>query len=452
MFSSAPKKPMFAPDLAAATFNGAYVAQELEHASNFAEETAKALQTTKNWEIRFFWGFIILLLGFVCIGIWYGFYVAGWVNWFIGIDIPYNYKPPTVPNLVITEAFFTVLPLIPGMGPEQIDITDQISAAVIDETLNITLNNATISEIPTDAKSTDTITIQFYYDQCSVKTPITKTFFALQQAVINTVVAPCPGSKQSSTHVGSSSPVTAPNWFSSFFAGQGSSGNLLPNTLDTTTSTTVKASSAPLSSGNDGAYGMQWWMFIKDWNYGYGKDKQVLTRADPTNSSILNPSVSLHPTDNSLRVSISIFPDSPDGSSKATPAPAGHSGSTDDVFVCEVPNLPLQDWFAVSMTVSGRNLDVYIDGKLVKSCFLPGVPKPASGDITVAGAGGFSGSMCGFKHYSRMLTPGDAVNFSGNGTNCKASTGPSDVSKATGYSVKFGMYDNVGKKVEEYTF
>ena len=112
----------------------------------------------------------------------------------------------------------------------------------------------------------------------------------------------------------------------------------------------------------------------------------------------------------------------------------------------------MQDWFSVSTTVFERNLDVYIDGKLVKSCFLPGVPKPAAGDITLAGNGGFSGNMCNFYHYPRMLTPGDALTFYGAGTSCKSITEPSTASKATGYSVKFGVYDPVGKKVQEYSF
>jgi len=446
--SSVPTRPAFVPDLAAATFNGAYVAQELEHASKFAEDSRKAIN--KLWWTRTVWfvGFLLVLGPLLVALIWYTLYQFKFIDDLFGVPRPVDTPPPTatpttINTLVITSATFSTRNGI----QLPINIKPQLQSLIIDGALNVTLNHDTISNIPISAISDDIVKIAYYYVQCQDKKIFTRSVPATTFVSI-TLANTC--TKDSS--VGSSSPVTAPNWFSSFFAGQGSSGNLLPNTLDTTTSTTVKASSAPLSSGNDGAYGMQWWMFIKDWNYGYGKDKQVLTRVDPTNSSILNPSVSLHPTDNSLRVSISIFPDSPDGSSKATPAPAGHSGATDDVFVCEVPNLPLQDWFAVSMTVSGRNLDVYIDGKLVKSCFLPGVPKPASGDITVAGAGGFSGSMCGFKHYSRMLTPGDAVNFSGNGTNCKASTGPSDVSKATGYSVKFGMYDNVGKKVEEYTF
>jgi hypothetical protein len=236
-----------------------------------------------------------------------------------------------------------------------------------------------------------------------------------------------------------------------FMSGSGS-GDLISKLQDATTSSSVSAASAPLSSANQGNYGVQWWMFVKDWNYGYGKEKSVVFRPDATNSAVANPNVTLHPTDNTLRIAISIFPAEEGGAGKTEPAPAGHSGSSDDVYVCEVPNIPLQSWFSVSMTVFERNLDVYIDGKLVKSCFLSGVPKPAVGDIQLTKDGGFSGYMCNLYHYPRMLTPDDAIAFYTAGTPCSSQTVPSGTAAATGYSVKFGVYDTVGKEVQEYTF
>ncbi len=93
----------------------------------------------------------------------------------------------------------------------------------------------------------------------------------------------------------------------------------------------------------------------------------------------------------------------------------------------------------------------------MKSCFLPGVPKPAVGDIQLSPGGGFSGYLCDFYHYPRMLTPGDAMTFFSTGTSCKnkvASDGqvPGITGSATGYSVKFGVYDTVGKQIQQYTF
>lgn len=234
--------------------------------------------------------------------------------------------------------------------------------------------------------------------------------------------------------------------------GSDSSGNLISSTHDATTSMTIPASSAPLSNQTQGAYSMQWWMFVNDWNYGYGKEKIVLQRPDPTNTAVFNPTVSLHPTDNTLKITVSVFPDG-EGSSKTTPAPATGSGtSTDDVYTCEVANIPLQSWFSVGLSVFGRNLDVYLDGKLVKSCFLSGVPKPATGDISVTPDGGFSGYMCTMYTYPRMLTPGDALNFFSAGTPCRSVTGTSTAAGLTGYSVKFGVYNPQGKEVQEYTF
>lgn len=247
---------------------------------------------------------------------------------------------------------------------------------------------------------------------------------------------------------------SSPTMFSkltSVFNMAGHSGDQLPYAKDATSISTVPSGNAPLSDGSDGAYGMQFWMYIKDWNTNFGKEKHVLSRSDVTNSQIMNPNITLHPTENTLKVSVSVFP-SGDTSSKLEPAPVGHSGATDDVFMCEVPDIPLQSWVSVSLTVFSRNLDIYINGKLVKSCVLSGVPKKAIGDIVMNKDGGFSGYVCGFYHYPRMLVPSDAQSFYSAGTSCSAKTSPSALTDATGYGVKFGLYDSTGKVLNQYTF
>jgi hypothetical protein len=266
------------------------------------------------------------------------------------------------------------------------------------------------------------------------------------------VTAPTGSQQATPPKVGSNPPLFSK--FTSAVTGSDSSGDLASSLHDATTSLTIPATSAPLSNQSQGAYGVQWWMFVKDWNYGYGKEKQVLIRPDATNSSVMNPSISLHPTDNSLKVSISVFPTG-NGASKTEPAPATGSGAaTDDVFICEVPNIPLQTWFSVSVTVFGKNADIYIDGKLVKSCMLPGVPKPAVGDIQISPNGGFSGYVCNVYHYPRMLTPSDAMTFYSAGSSCSKDVSSSGVSSSSlsGYSIKFGVYDTLGKQVQQYTF
>lgn len=439
--TSKPAAPAFVPDVTKATFSGEYVQSQLDKAS---QVVAKAASDTKTLGTQVFglttglWTLgSILVLGLVALGIYYAIFWFGHVN---NIDPLHWFSTATTPsvgpnNLLIHTATY---------GTK--DITSVVGTYVKVDTLTIPSPlHTTLGGAETDAL---TITYEFSSDP-------NKSYSLTITDDKDVVVSPSnnPGNVLHAPTVAPVTPKKAEaSWLSSWFSGTGGTGNLLPSALDATTSSVVKAKDAPLSAESQGAYGMQWWMFVRDWNYGYGKDKEVVVRTDPTNSAVANPRVSLHPTDNTLKVSVSLFPSSPDGSSKIQPAPAGHSGSTDDVYVCEVPNIPLQDWFSVSVTVFERNLDVYIDGKLVKSCFLPGVPKPAAGDITLAGNGGFSGNMCNFYHYPRMITPGDALTFYGAGTSCKSITEPSTASKATGYSVKFGVYDPVGKKVQEYTF
>jgi hypothetical protein len=106
-----------------------------------------------------------------------------------------------------------------------------------------------------------------------------------------------------------------------------------------------------------------------------------------------------------------------------------------------------------------RNLDVYINGKLVKSCVLPGVPRPAAGDITVGAGGGFSGYVCNVHAYPNMLGPTDAAAFFSLGTNCASfAQPPSDTtakgSEVTlfGYTYTFGVKDASGKQISNYSF
>lgn len=203
-------------------------------------------------------------------------------------------------------------------------------------------------------------------------------------------------------------------------------------------------------------YGMQFWMFIKDWDYRFGENKVVLQRIDPSLTGAYGPQVSLSPNDNTLNVTVSLFPNDPNAVRSSTNAPANQGGSaTGDSFTCKVENVPLQAWFSVSITVFQRNLDIYINGKLVKSCVLPGVPRPVAGDIQIGPKGGFSGSVCDVMSYAKMLVPNDAVAFYTAGTPCESQVDTTDsglTGNLFGYTTKFGIFDRKGKKVKEFVY
>jgi hypothetical protein len=199
-------------------------------------------------------------------------------------------------------------------------------------------------------------------------------------------------------------------------------------------------------------------MYIKDWNYRFGEAKSVVMRTDPTNPMTANPNISLHPTENSLDINVSIFGNSSTSSGASNPAPANGAGATGDNFTVTVENVPLQSWFAVSVTCFQRNIDVYINGKLVRSAVLPGVARPAVGDITIGANGGFSGSVCTLKTIGNMLSPADAAAFYAAGTPCSSfvqgSSGGTDSASSLnifGYKINFGITDSSGKSVAGFS-
>jgi len=236
-----------------------------------------------------------------------------------------------------------------------------------------------------------------------------------------------------------------------------SSPDQAPMAVGGKSGTVIPAGNVPLNSGSD--YGLQFWMYIKDWDYRFGEAKSVVMRTDPTNKMIANPNISLNPTDNSLDINVSIFGNGSTSSGSSNPAPANGAGATGDNFTVTVENVPLQSWFAVSVTCFQRNIDVYINGKLVRSAVLPGVPRPAVGDITIGSGGGFSGSVCTLKSVGSMLGPADAAAFYSAGTPCSSvaqGSGDSGTNTASslnifGYKINFGITDSSGKSVAGFS-
>lgn len=232
------------------------------------------------------------------------------------------------------------------------------------------------------------------------------------------------------------------------------SGDQAPVPVDGKVRTVIPAGNAPPGPGSD--FGVQYWMYISDWDYKFGADKEVLKRISPQSGTTYGPRIFLSPTDNTLNVQMSIYP----ASTAAGAAVPGSTASTGDSFTCSIENVPLQTWFSVSTTVFQRNLDIYINGRLVKSCVLPGVPKVAVGDIILADNGGFAGSICNVNMYGSMVGPEDAMKFFMAGTTCaapgdKAGTKPVDRDSIFitlfGYTFRFSKLDKSGKELSSYT-
>jgi hypothetical protein len=157
------------------------------------------------------------------------------------------------------------------------------------------------------------------------------------------------------------------------------------------------------------------WFYIDDWNYRYGEVKELIQRsiAVPSNAgsgskegmtSIASemddisakqpsPFVMFAPKENNLIIALTCFT----------------NNSTADVGVVhyvEVVNIPIQKWVNLYFSVYGRTIDVYINGKLVRTGILPGPAKILStANVYLTPNGGFQGWTSKFQYFNTASNP-----------------------------------------------
>jgi hypothetical protein len=157
------------------------------------------------------------------------------------------------------------------------------------------------------------------------------------------------------------------------------------------------------------------WFYVNDWNYRYGDPKVIFGRmgAKSTSSggSISGvsgldpcPAVVLGAVENNVSVSLGCYPG-------VDQEPTTTGGNT-VVHTCSVANVPIQRWVNLILSVYGRTMDLYIDGKLVRTCLLPGVASiNANANIHVTPAGGFDGWTSKLQYYPNSINPQQAWNI-----------------------------------------
>lgn len=91
-----------------------------------------------------------------------------------------------------------------------------------------------------------------------------------------------------------------------------------------------------------------------------------------------------------------------------------------------ITNIPLNKWINVIIRCKGNQLDVYINGSIVVSHTLSGVPKQNYGDVYVGSYGGFDGELSQLQYFSHALSISEIqkiISTGPNMTNYSASTG-----------------------------
>ena len=159
--------------------------------------------------------------------------------------------------------------------------------------------------------------------------------------------------------------------------------------------TKIKSEDLEQSNASNFAYSV--WFYIDDWSYRYGEPKIILGRLDADLNP--SPSIVLGAIENNVKIETTVYPSTE----------TSNSGST---HTCNVANVPIQKWVNLIVSLYGRTLDVYIDGKLVRTCVLPGVAKIANNaPVYITPLGGFSGYTSNIHYYGDALNPQQAYNI-----------------------------------------
>ena len=153
------------------------------------------------------------------------------------------------------------------------------------------------------------------------------------------------------------------------------------------------------SGSSNCAYSL--WFFIDDFSVNYNSEKPILYHNIDSNNLRKEDgvTVTLGSTINDLDVVVRL---QNDGSKR-----------------CTIPNIPIQKWIHLVVSIHGRVIDLYLNGKLVRSCLAEEVPKidslsgqpvkisPSITDTNNSNntVTGFSGYHAKFEYYPEAIDP-----------------------------------------------
>ena len=161
--------------------------------------------------------------------------------------------------------------------------------------------------------------------------------------------------------------------------------DLIETHVDARTEYTIPTNTLKTSNG---PFGLSMWIYIDDWSYEYGNIKNIL--------KIKDLKIYLNTYKNDLILDVPKIEDDP--SVEQEPV--------------NIENINLQKWVCITFTMSGRTIDVYLNGKLVKSTPLNVVANldlfDGTEDIKITEGKGFGGFISKVGYYPYFITPSKA--------------------------------------------
>jgi hypothetical protein len=159
----------------------------------------------------------------------------------------------------------------------------------------------------------------------------------------------------------------------------------------------LKDKSFPVKNSDEGLeFSYSVWIYIQDWTRGW---KNIFVKGDKTDGASTNsaraPGLWLYPDTNALHARINTFASPNEG--------------------CDIKNIPLQKWVHIAYILNNRTVDIYIDGKLERSCVLRGVPKLNDDPVRVCDNGGFFGKISNLVYFRYAMKPDEVYKIYASG-------------------------------------
>jgi len=174
-----------------------------------------------------------------------------------------------------------------------------------------------------------------------------------------------------------------------------------------------------------GEFTISTWIYITTWGYRAGLNKSIINVGGPNFDTIR-----VYLGGNKPKLSVRLHTKEKGATPSATPSKPSatigdaeslekatqnmtfanlqtDSGLLDSSAICDLPEIDLQRWVNITIAVNGKTVDVYLDGKLSRSCVLPSFYKVDAGGYSanLLSYGGFGGQIANTVMYDAALHP-----------------------------------------------
>jgi hypothetical protein len=179
-----------------------------------------------------------------------------------------------------------------------------------------------------------------------------------------------------------------------------------------------------------GEYSASFWTYITGWKDKAGQRKHILEIRGPSFSTLV-VGLGVHKNNLVVRVHTKTAGDSavaaPSGKPAVDPGLSVSQNtnlSTDNVKqlfaggqvdqglletypLCDLPSVDLQRWVHIAVILNGKTCDVYMDGKLARSCIMPSFYRvdPKGVQAKLLDFGGYDGNLSDVTFVQRSLNP-----------------------------------------------